>query len=262
HRLPLLAVTSCRLAARYQLLSQRPVLRRSAGAATSTAATDKKRDSECPMKCNGPTRSSCCGGVCAPAIIYAYWRWRGSGPQCWCGNSHDGRYGQGLIGPPSARPLRAAKQLLCGGGVWHNLIYETGFTRAHQYASQCFCGNKYGRYGKGCRPHLAALAAMARRTKLLRRHTCGGTMYTQLDREAEEFHSIGCATDDKALRQAYGFLYFGVQNSNQCFCGNKYGRYGKAAEGACNQAKLLATRREPAALLPLIVFYPNQCGGP
>uniref|UniRef100_A0A1I8H1B6 WSC domain-containing protein n=1 Tax=Macrostomum lignano TaxID=282301 RepID=A0A1I8H1B6_9PLAT len=36
---------------------------------------------------------------------------------------------------------------------------------------------------------------------------------------------------------AYGkFRYFGVQNSAGCFCGNSYGRHGKAADSDCNMA--------------------------
>uniref|UniRef100_A0A1I8G6Q0 WSC domain-containing protein n=1 Tax=Macrostomum lignano TaxID=282301 RepID=A0A1I8G6Q0_9PLAT len=36
---------------------------------------------------------------------------------------------------------------------------------------------------------------------------------------------------------AYGkFRYFGVQYSSFCFCGNSYGRHGKAADSDCNMA--------------------------
>uniref|UniRef100_A0A1I8H6P4 WSC domain-containing protein n=1 Tax=Macrostomum lignano TaxID=282301 RepID=A0A1I8H6P4_9PLAT len=36
---------------------------------------------------------------------------------------------------------------------------------------------------------------------------------------------------------AYGkFRYFGVQFSSYCFCGNSYGRHGKAADSHCNMA--------------------------
>ncbi|PAA79697.1 hypothetical protein BOX15_Mlig003631g5 [Macrostomum lignano] len=36
---------------------------------------------------------------------------------------------------------------------------------------------------------------------------------------------------------AYGkFRYFGVQNSAGCFCGNSYGKHGKAADSDCNMA--------------------------
>ena len=31
-----------------------------------------------------------------------------------------------------------------------------------------------------------------------------------------------------------GFIYAGVQNGNLCFCGNKYGRYGRASDSHCN----------------------------
>uniref|UniRef100_A0A1I8GZB9 WSC domain-containing protein n=1 Tax=Macrostomum lignano TaxID=282301 RepID=A0A1I8GZB9_9PLAT len=36
---------------------------------------------------------------------------------------------------------------------------------------------------------------------------------------------------------AYGkFRYFGVQHSSFCFCGNSYGRHGRAADSDCNMA--------------------------
>ncbi|PAA81169.1 hypothetical protein BOX15_Mlig028452g3 [Macrostomum lignano] len=212
------------------------------------------------------------------------------GAQCWCGISH-GRYGKASDSECST-PCAANKLQLCGG-VWHNLIYETGFTPSErenlgcyidkgihdmlefkagtisieycrrycynlgykylgvQYASQCFCGNKYGRYGKGA-AHTCSMACNGKKDEI-----CGGVWRNNVyatGREAEEFHSIGCY-HDKAVRDlpflsksgaitlnncrlecaSYGFLYFGVQNSNLCFCGNKYGRYGKAADGACNK---------------------------
>jgi len=32
-----------------------------------------------------------------------------------------------------------------------------------------------------------------------------------------------------------GLKYAGVQNGNQCFCGNSYGRYGVKSESDCNK---------------------------
>ena len=31
-----------------------------------------------------------------------------------------------------------------------------------------------------------------------------------------------------------GFIYAGLQNGNLCFCGNKYGRYGRVSDKHCN----------------------------
>ena len=33
-----------------------------------------------------------------------------------------------------------------------------------------------------------------------------------------------------------GFQYAGVQHSSECFCGNEYDKYGRAAAGDCNMA--------------------------
>uniref|UniRef100_A0A1I8HPB6 WSC domain-containing protein n=1 Tax=Macrostomum lignano TaxID=282301 RepID=A0A1I8HPB6_9PLAT len=130
-----------------------------------------------------------------------------------------------------------------------------------QYASQCFCGNKYGRYGKGA-AHTCSMACNGKKDEI-----CGGVWRNNVyatGREAEEFHSIGCYHDKASGAitlnncrlecASYGFLYFGVQNSNLCFCGNKYGRYGKAADGACNK-QCMATRSRPAAVYFLNSIY-------
>lgn len=31
-----------------------------------------------------------------------------------------------------------------------------------------------------------------------------------------------------------GYSYFGLQNSNQCYCGHSYGRYGRSDDSSCN----------------------------
>ena len=38
-----------------------------------------------------------------------------------------------------------------------------------------------------------------------------------------------CTKEDKS------FSYFGLQNGDSCFCGTKYGRYGKIADSFCNK---------------------------
>ena len=37
-----------------------------------------------------------------------------------------------------------------------------------------------------------------------------------------------CALEDKS------FAYFGMQDGKECFCGKKYGKYGKLSDGECN----------------------------
>lgn len=37
-----------------------------------------------------------------------------------------------------------------------------------------------------------------------------------------------CALEEK------GYSYFGLQDADKCFCGHRYGKYGKADEALCN----------------------------
>ena len=55
-----------------------------------------------------------------------------------------------------------------------------------------------------------------------------------------------------------GFIYAGVQNGNLCFCGNKYGRYGRALDSQCN-LKCLKPVGDQIPTETDDVF--NSCGG-
>uniref|UniRef100_A0A1I8HTR8 WSC domain-containing protein n=1 Tax=Macrostomum lignano TaxID=282301 RepID=A0A1I8HTR8_9PLAT len=121
-----------------------------------------------------------------------------------------------------------------------------------QYSSHCFCGNTYGRYGKGTEAS-CRMACNGKKDEICGAGWRNSVYATGI--ESMEFTSLGCYID-KGTRDlpwlaksgavnlnncrykcaAYGYLYFGVQNSNQCFCGNSYGRYGKGADSSCNKA--------------------------
>jgi hypothetical protein len=47
--------------------------------------------------------------------------------------------------------------------------------------------------------------------------------------------TTGSNSNDNCRQTCQGFAYFGTQNTNECFCGNSYGKHGKAAENTCNQ---------------------------
>lgn len=114
-----------------------------------------------------------------------------------------------------------------------------------QYSSWCFCGNRYGTYGKAtncnmkCRANQGAI--------------CGGTWANSVYSTGVAPITVGCWRDAGArdlngvaktgwnqntpqncanFCKGRGFRYAGVQYSNQCFCGNRYGTKGKAAN--CN----------------------------
>jgi hypothetical protein len=41
-------------------------------------------------------------------------------------------------------------------------------------------------------------------------------------------------TIDACAQKCAGFVYFGLQDGNWCYCGNQFGRYGSASQGQCN----------------------------
>ncbi|PAA60591.1 hypothetical protein BOX15_Mlig004080g1, partial [Macrostomum lignano] len=121
---------------------------------------------------------------------YAYFGVQHS-KQCWCGNSY-GRYG--------AKPMSQCKQRCSGnrktfcGGNWRNIVYSTGLRSSRQLP--------------GIR-HL-------------------GCFLDKGSRDLRKYAGSGRMTVSKCYKLCRGksYMYFGVQNGNQCFCGNSYGRYG------------------------------------
>jgi len=116
-----------------------------------------------------------------------------------------------------------------------------------QDGNQCFCGNSYGAYGVssgGCNMACAGNSG----------ENCGGGWANNIFQTAASiFNYIGCYGDQQARDLSFlaaggsstmtiencaylcsGYTYFGVQNGNQCFCGNSYGTYGTST--GCNTA--------------------------
>ena len=46
---------------------------------------------------------------------------------------------------------------------------------------------------------------------------------------SQEDCARACALEEK------GYSFFGLQNSDQCYCGHRYGKYGKADDSMCNK---------------------------
>ena len=114
---------------------------------------------------------------------------------------------------------------------------QRGFSYAGvQYYRQCFCGNSYGKLGKSnkCNTPCAGNS----------KEICGGSWANSV----YDTSFIGCYRDSKTRDLAgfrfssprmtkklcmdscrkKGFQYAGLQYSNQCFCGNSYGKLGKS----------------------------------
>ncbi len=128
-----------------------------------------------------------------------------------------------------------------------------------QYGSQCFCGNSYGKYGKSnsCNMKCSGNA----------NEICGGFWANLIfgtgqnpPRPSPNARRLGCFKDqgdpfglrgrdlngaafpgwgankgapvtiEKCISfcNSRGFRYAGVQYGSQCFCGNSYGKYGRA----------------------------------
>jgi hypothetical protein len=112
--------------------------------------------------------------------------------------------------------------------------------------NQCGCGNSYGKYGTSSSCTDACPGNFA--------EVCGGSSANSVYRTSA-LPSIGCFADENsrdlsgpqqvssssqtpeqcvAWCSSQGFAYAGVQDYNQCFCGNSYGKYGPST--GCNEA--------------------------
>uniref|UniRef100_A0A1I8J137 WSC domain-containing protein n=1 Tax=Macrostomum lignano TaxID=282301 RepID=A0A1I8J137_9PLAT len=58
----------------------------------------------------------------------------------------------------------------------------------------------------------------------------------------------------------YGFKYFGVQNSNLCYCGDTYNKYGKVDDVRC-QKRCLGNKAQICGDLWLNNIYETGIGG-
>ncbi|MBJ6725035.1 WSC domain-containing protein [Geomesophilobacter sediminis] len=151
-----------------------------------------------------------------------------------------------------------------------NYCRDEGFPYAGvQYGSQCFCGNRYGKYGqipeKNCKtacagdsdldcggtwanavyavanasapasappPPVASAASVAGATPL-------GCYKDESRRDLKEKSwSDGKMTPAKCINfcRDEGFAFAGVQYGSQCFCGNRYGKYGQLPDKKCKTA--------------------------
>ncbi|HZS39580.1 MAG TPA: WSC domain-containing protein [Polyangia bacterium] len=126
-----------------------------------------------------------------------------------------------------------------------------------QYGNQCFCGNRYGRYGQAtdadcnmrCSGNQAQLCGGNWRNSVYQhagppsvppqppgpaRAAYVGCFVDQDDRDLPDAFMDGNMSVERCAEHCRNERYFGVQYGNQCFCGNRYGRYGQAADGDCN----------------------------
>lgn len=120
---------------------------------------------------------------------------------------------------------------------------------ALQYSLQCFCGNTYGRYGQV--PDSSCTMACSGNANEI----CGASGKNSVYRSGKKAGYIGCYVDSASVHDlpiqatttatltvdvcrsscvSLGKLYSGVQNGNQCWCGDSYGSLGKDSDSACN----------------------------
>lgn len=109
-----------------------------------------------------------------------------------------------------------------------------------QFGGQCYCGNSFGSYGTSSGCTMTCPDG----------ETCGGPYANDVYVSGV----IGCFNDEGTRDLSYtldsgsdsmtvdsctsgcaelGYLYAGLQDGNQCFCGNSYGSYGQASSGSC-----------------------------
>jgi len=129
-----------------------------------------------------------------------------------------------------------------------------------QNGKECFCGNKFGKYGKAKNCNMKCSGN--------KKKNCGGTWANSVFEinksstpvipvkpEQARFSYKGCYKDTSKRdlnKMVYstnannssmcykscnkkGYKYFGLQYGKECFCGNKFGKYGKKAAKKCNK---------------------------
>ncbi|PAA64531.1 hypothetical protein BOX15_Mlig005509g2, partial [Macrostomum lignano] len=150
-----------------------------------------------------------------------------------------------------------AGQMASRQHCWHQCVSRGYAYFGLQAASFCTCGNVYGRYGKLADDRCSMTCAGAWD------QTCGAGMVNEVfstglpewtDRSVIR---VGCFVDaasrDLPLHRKFtdgadrfscwqfcyqrGYKYFGLQAGSQCFCGNQFGRHGRAgSDSECGTA--------------------------
>eukprot|EP00026_Physarum_polycephalum_P012716 Phypoly_transcript_13043.p1 GENE.Phypoly_transcript_13043~~Phypoly_transcript_13043.p1 ORF type:complete len:193 (+),score=8.61 Phypoly_transcript_13043:77-580(+) len=118
-----------------------------------------------------------------------------------------------------------------------------------QYAIQCFCGNSYGSQGRdsdagctmACSGNHSEKCGDNWRNSVYRAYTSSeigyiGCFVDSNTRDLSGYFQQGTITIDgcRTTCYAHGYAYAGLQNANQCFCGNSYGSHGQAPNSDCN----------------------------
>jgi len=121
-----------------------------------------------------------------------------------------------------------------------------------QYGVECLCGNSYGSQGKAAESDCNM--ACSGNSKQM----CGAGYRNSVYNSAQVGY-IGCYSDNpggsatrdliqktsandttiescRQLCSSQNYLYTGLQYGKECWCGNTYGSFGKAAESDCNMA--------------------------
>jgi len=119
-----------------------------------------------------------------------------------------------------------------------------------QYGDQCYCGHGYGTLGK------AAEADCNMPCNGNSNDICGAayrnSIYTSYNRVPTGLTYLGCYVDSATRALSFfagssssqtveschsacsGYTYFGIQNGDECYCGNSYAAYGSAGESQCS----------------------------
>jgi len=117
-----------------------------------------------------------------------------------------------------------------------------------QSGSECYCGDSYGKYGK-VEDRFCDKPCQGNN-----KQRCGGNWRNTILKVGDKPVVIGCFADahkreivaegfSGAVNRTFcanycrrkKFKFAAVQNGNECFCGNSYGKYGKTDEKDCNK---------------------------
>lgn len=221
---------------------------------------------KCNMRCAG-NRNQTCGGSWHNNI-YRIGRAAPPPPPPPPPSAPPPTTGRGYIGCFKDKPKRDLPSAFISRGTMNVRqcrvhCRQSGFRFAGvQFARQCFCGNAYGRYGRAPERKCNMSCAGNRGQK------CGGSWHNTIYKTGRKGFTppyrppagqsgfVGCYKDKprrdlpyafvsrrtmsvgqcKAHCRAKGYRFAGAQFSKQCFCGNSYGRYGKAPYRECNMS--------------------------
>jgi hypothetical protein len=113
-----------------------------------------------------------------------------------------------------------------------------------QATDYCLCGNSYGRYGPPvagsecnmpCSGNAKQICGNHWRNSVYRVNNYVGCFKDTAIRDLSNVLFNGKVSIEQCRELCSNYTYFGLQATNNCLCGNSYGRYGQVAESECNK---------------------------